>query len=217
MFNEIRFYRILQCGLKGFVGNSAITLDSEIGILGYLAYAHEKDLKQAIHEMFEAALKTSPKQKDVLLNPNTIPYLINLCRKSDILLQPITSLFLEIFNENETSISNLYYQIKFWPQSYTSRDLLSVLTNLSTKINQNGTNIMLKLSSIAEKYKWCHELLENILYELESFNLTRKTCPLFQDILKNDSKHCLWKSCCSSKQIEHSTAVRLILLVCMFT
>lgn len=164
--------------------------------------------------MFESSLKTH-KPKDIHQNPPTIPYLIHLSRKSDVLLQPITSVFLEIFNENESSICNLHYQVKYWPQSYNSRELLIILTNLSTKINQNGTKIMLKLSSIAEKFMWCHELLENILYELESFSLTGKMCPLFQDILKNDSKQSLWKSCCSSNQLEHSTAIRLILLVCM--
>lgn len=45
--------RILQCGLKGFVGNCNSTLDSEVGILGYLSFAHDSDLKFALREMLE--------------------------------------------------------------------------------------------------------------------------------------------------------------------
>lgn len=47
------YARILQCGLKGFVGNCNSTLDSEVGILGYLSFAHDSDLKFALREMLE--------------------------------------------------------------------------------------------------------------------------------------------------------------------
>lgn len=56
MWVFFRFYRILQCGLKGFVGNFNSTLDSEVGILGYLSFAHEVDLKYAFREILEVGV-----------------------------------------------------------------------------------------------------------------------------------------------------------------
>lgn len=87
--------RILQCGLKGFVGNFNSTLDSEVGILGYLSFAHESDLKFALKEMFETVLFQSITNAQQP-HANTIPYLLHLCSMSEILLQPIVNVFLEL-------------------------------------------------------------------------------------------------------------------------
>lgn len=91
--------RILQCGLKGFVGNSNSTLDSEVGILGYLSIAHVSDLRLALHDMLEDVLQP---QQPLEATPhgatllNTIPYLMHLSSMSDILLQPIVQVFLDM-------------------------------------------------------------------------------------------------------------------------
>lgn len=54
--NSYFSFRILQCGLKGFVGNYNSTLDSEVGILAYLSFAHEAELKFAFKEMLEVGV-----------------------------------------------------------------------------------------------------------------------------------------------------------------
>lgn len=53
------YFRILQCGLRGFVGNANSTLDSEVGILGYLSFAYESDLKFALKEMLQVSYNFS--------------------------------------------------------------------------------------------------------------------------------------------------------------
>lgn len=85
--------KILQCGLKGFSGNANSTLDSEVGILGYLSHSHENDLKIALNEMLQPLfVKNQPSQPV----KNTIPYLLHLCGMSEILLQPIVTVFLDL-------------------------------------------------------------------------------------------------------------------------
>lgn len=56
LFYLYNIYRILQCGLKGFLGNFNSTLDSEVGILAYLSFAHENDLKFALNEMLQVRI-----------------------------------------------------------------------------------------------------------------------------------------------------------------
>lgn len=74
------------------MGNFNSTLDSEVGILGYLSFAHYSDLKFALKEMFETVLY----QPITSNTHNTIPYLLHLCSMSEILLQPIINVFLEL-------------------------------------------------------------------------------------------------------------------------
>lgn len=206
--------KILQCGLKGFSGNMNSTLDSEVGILGYLAYSHEKDLKFSLRGMLETSLNialTGKAAREDQTHTNTIPYLLHLCRMSDTLLQPIVAVFLEIFDE--TLVPNLLRQSKYWPLNYNLRDLAGLLTELAIKTNENGTKMMIRLSGLAGRYTWCHELLEYIFYELEKLFLQVRGCPILQDAIKNESKQLLWRSACDPNPIVHSTAVRLILLV----
>lgn len=102
------------------MGNCNSTLDSEVGILGYLSFAHETDLKYAFremlevsaggraaghqvrirHHMFSAALQAvlTPQTTPANASPmsSTIPYLMHLSSMSEILLQPIVQVFLEL-------------------------------------------------------------------------------------------------------------------------
>lgn len=57
-YSNLFGFRILQCGLRGFVGNANSTLDSEVGILGYLSFAYESDLKFALKEMLQVSLNS---------------------------------------------------------------------------------------------------------------------------------------------------------------
>lgn len=108
------------------------------------------------------------------------------------------------------------YHSSFWPNKFKDRELLLLLTDLITKVTNDGTKIMLKISEIAVDSPWCQELLEYIFVELEYRYLQELPCPLLANAVKNDSKIMLWKSCCSQNQFDHQTAVRLILLVCKY-
>jgi len=76
---------------------------------------------------------------------------------SEDILQPIVSVFLDLFKEN--LILTLTYDSMCWPQNITEMDLLPILTSLALKIKDHGVQIILTLSRIAEEYKWCQELL----------------------------------------------------------
>lgn len=82
------FNRILQCGLKGFSGNFENTLDSEVGILSYLAHSHVDDLELALNELFSVTPQANIQQ--------IIPYILHLADMSDVLAQPIVDVFLKI-------------------------------------------------------------------------------------------------------------------------
>lgn len=43
--------KVLNCGLKGFASNYQSSLDSEVGILAYLSFAHTAHLEKALNEM----------------------------------------------------------------------------------------------------------------------------------------------------------------------
>lgn len=79
------------------MGNYNSTLDSEVGILAYLSFAHEAELKFALKEMLEAVLHPNT-NSNVQPHTNTVPYLMHLSSMSEILLQPILTVFLEICN-----------------------------------------------------------------------------------------------------------------------
>uniref|UniRef100_A0A1B0CEH9 Putative integrator complex subunit 5-like protein n=1 Tax=Lutzomyia longipalpis TaxID=7200 RepID=A0A1B0CEH9_LUTLO len=202
--------KILQCGLKAFSGNFNNTLDSEVGILGYLSMAHERDLNIALREMFEAVLY--PKTQGSLTpNLHTIPYLIHLSRMSEILLQPIINVFLDTFKE--TLIPNLVYQSMHFPSNYNVREIFILLTDLATQVGHNGIRVILTLARMAETYSWCHELLEHILLKLEMNVLDDRKCPLLTNLTNEASQKILWASCRSDNAVEHQTVVRLILLI----
>lgn len=84
------------------------------------------------------------------------------------------------------------------------------------KLKEDATKTVMTLARISQTYLWCQEFLENILQELEALVLDDRTCPLLDDVIKDDSKRELWKSCHSEHIFEQQTAVRLLLLVCEY-
>uniref|UniRef100_A0A1B0DPW1 Integrator complex subunit 5 C-terminal domain-containing protein n=1 Tax=Phlebotomus papatasi TaxID=29031 RepID=A0A1B0DPW1_PHLPP len=172
--------------------------------------AHERDLNIALREMFQAVLYP-PTQGSLPPNLHTIPYLIHLSRMSDILLQPITNVFLDIFRES--LIPNLVYQSMHFPPNFNVREIFILLTELVTQVGHNGTIILLTLARMAETYTWCHELLEHILQKLEMTILDDRKCPLLINLMTEPSQKILWSSCKSHNLIEQQTVVRLILLL----
>ena len=73
---------------------------------------------------------------------------------------------------------------------------------------------MLMLADIAENANdWCRELLELICTELEMLVFDDRSCTLFSDILKDESRKTLWDACVSHKALVQQTSARMILYV----
>ncbi|CAD7083690.1 unnamed protein product [Hermetia illucens] len=198
--------QILQCGLKRFSEDYRCRFDSEIGILDYLSFAHEKDLKHAIKELFDDGF--NPKKP---IHYDIIPYLMQLASVSEIILQPIVSVFLELYNPALLEV--IVRQTNAWTKSFIFRDMTPSLNNIALKVKTNGTKLLLTVSKVADRFFWCQDFIEYTLQELERLILDNFSCPLLNDIAKEESKVLLWKSCSSGNAIEQQTAVRLLLLV----
>lgn len=106
------FFRILQCGLKAFLANYGSTLASEVSILGYLSFAHEVDLKFALKDLLQTVLCNGGDAGHV----NTLPFLMRLSGLSEVLLQPIVGVFMELCkslkHKIKIKINAFYNQLK---------------------------------------------------------------------------------------------------------
>lgn len=195
--------KILQCGLKGFSGNYNSTLDSEVGILGYLSCSHEKELKYALKEMLEAI-----KQPSNALANHTIPYILHLAEMSEILLQSIVHVFLEVFDES--FIQLIKHQYRQWPGSYSAMNVLQIISGLIQKTGNNSTKILMMLAKMASEYMWCNELLELVLVELEGKTLEDVSCPIMRDLMKQKTE--IWKECLNESPLVQQTALWVLLM-----
>lgn len=111
--------RILKYCLKIFAGNKSFGIDSEIGVLSYLSYVQERHIKVVLKDMLtvsksrEFNVNVSPKDRNennffvtqicLYENPShkqpevsTIPYLLQLCGKSEVILQQLVPVLLEL-------------------------------------------------------------------------------------------------------------------------
>lgn len=95
--------RILQCGLKAFLANYKSPLASEVSILGYLSFAHEADLKFALKDLLQSMMCG-----DASGHVNTLPFLMRLSGLSEVLLQPIVGVFMELCKSNEITFLVMY-------------------------------------------------------------------------------------------------------------
>lgn len=195
--------KILQCGLKGFSGNYNSTLDSEVGILGYLSCSHEKELKFALKEMLEAV-----KQPSNVLANHTIPYILHLAEMSEVLLQSIVHVFLDVFDD--FFIKLIKHQYRQWPSSYSAMNVLQIISGLILKTGNNSTKILMILAKMAPEYMWCNELLELVLVELEAKTLEDVPCPIMKDLMKQKTE--IWKECLNDSPIVQQTALWVLLL-----
>lgn len=87
-------FRILKYGLKVFAGNKSFGIDSEIGVLSYLSYVQERHMKVVLKEMVQISLYENPAHKQPEVS--TIPYLLHLCGKSEVILQQLVPVLLEL-------------------------------------------------------------------------------------------------------------------------
>lgn len=73
---------------------------------------------------------------------------------------------------------------------------------------------MLMLADIAENANnWSKELLELICTELEMLVFDDRSCALFADIIKDESRKILWDACVSHNTLVQQTSIRMILFV----
>lgn len=198
--------KILQCGLKGFSGNQNSTLDSEIGILGYLSCSHEKELKIALVEMIED-VKTNV---DTKFKTYTFPYILHLSEMSEVLSQIIVDIFLAMLNDD--FINLIKQQYKKWPTNWNASSIIPILSTLVLKTSEKGTTLLLLLATNAVKYTWCRELLEYIMVDLENKLFDDVSPPIMKDLYKNVSKKELWIKCYSENIYIQRVTIRVILL-----
>lgn len=102
-----------------FAGNKSFGIDSEIGVLSYLSYVQERHMKVVLKEMLtvsqiselisqfrnqwsewknkiilQTSLYENPNQKQPEVS--TIPYMLHLCGKSEVILQQLVPVLLEL-------------------------------------------------------------------------------------------------------------------------
>ncbi|XP_055905945.1 integrator complex subunit 5 [Eupeodes corollae] len=197
---------ILQCGLKRFSEDIRCRFDSEIGILDYLAFAHENELLQSLRDLLEDGFV--PKKP---IHVHIIPFITQISHYSESLLQNVVTVFLELYND--TLLEAIIRQTPVWMTNKTFMDMQPSFNNLPLNLKTNGSKLLMTAARLAEQYSWCQEFLEYNLQELEQVILMNARCPLLSDLATDASKFLIWKACLSWNTIEQQTAVRLLLLV----
>lgn len=102
-----------------FAGKKSFGIDSEIGVLSYLSYVQERHIKVVLKEMLTVSAIFSQSISQFLLNDSnafsistqtslyenpshkqpevsTIPYFLHLCGKSEVILQQLVPVLLEL-------------------------------------------------------------------------------------------------------------------------
>ncbi|XP_061390096.1 integrator complex subunit 5 [Musca vetustissima] len=198
--------QILQCSLKRFSDNYPCRFDSELGILEYLCFAHEQVLRACVRDLLEDGFQ--PKRK---LDALVIPFVLEFCKYSDILLQNAVSVFLDMYNDDLRK--NIAQKAPLWLSNRLFAEMQPSLNNLVLRLKTNGAQALITVSKMSEQYSWCQDFLEFSLQELEQIVLNARVCPLMDDLATEETKYMLWKSCLSTNIYEQQTAVRLLLVV----
>lgn len=167
----------------------------------------------------------------------TIPYFFTLAEKSDVILQQMVSVFLDIckclridntyspnmnvdcfhsfvisFIDDDRFHQALSEQIKLWPATFNVKDIMPLLTALLLRIRKGATKVMLTIAELADQSTWCHNLLESVLQEIFTLVNDNRVCPVLSDVLEKNSQDLLISTCSSKSLIKRQTAIRLILL-----
>lgn len=103
-----------------------------------------------------------------------------------------------------------------WMTNRQFADMQPSLNNIVLRLKSHGAQLLITASRMADQNAWCQDFLEYSLQELEQIVLNARLCPLMDDLATEETKYMLWKSCLSTNIYEQQTAVRLILIVCMF-
>ncbi|KAL5283008.1 INTS5 family protein [Megaselia abdita] len=198
--------QIFQSGLRKFADDTESRFHSEVGILEYLSSAHENDLKKAISLLMEEGFSpTNEKQLEI------VPFLLEMCNYSEIILHFISTVFLEIYNEE--LLSNIVKFTTNWMQNKSFQNMQPAFNNLLLKLKSGCTKIIIIVAKLTMEFKWCNTFLEYTLQELEQIVLLNRSCAMLQNLSTEESKELLWESCRSNNRVEQQTAIRLIILV----
>lgn len=123
--------QIFQSGLRKFSDEHESRFHSEVGILEYLSFAHENDMKKAISTLMEEGLlPTNPKQLDI------IPFLLEMCNYSETILHLISSVFLEMC-EYIILFFNLTFKKSLLIKNFSKSSILNILESSSFSIIGN--------------------------------------------------------------------------------
>ncbi|KAM7364141.1 integrator complex subunit 5 omd isoform 1-T6 [Cochliomyia hominivorax] len=198
--------QILQCSLKRFSDDFRCHFDSEIGILEYLCFAHEQVVRNSIKELLLEGFQPK-KTLDTLI----VPFLMEFGNYSDILLQNMVSVFLELYNEELRAV--ITQKAPLWMTNRQFADMQPSLNKIVLRLKSHGAQLLITASKMADQNIWCQNFLEFSLQELEQIVLNARLCPIMDDLATEETKYMLWKSCLSTNIYEQQTAVRLILIV----
>uniref|UniRef100_A0A1B0BJZ1 Integrator complex subunit 5 C-terminal domain-containing protein n=1 Tax=Glossina palpalis gambiensis TaxID=67801 RepID=A0A1B0BJZ1_9MUSC len=198
--------QILQCSLKRFADDFHCRFESEIGILEYLCFAHEQVLRVVVKELLQEGFHPK-KNLDTLI----IPFLFVFGNYSDVLLQNMVSVFLDMYNDELRAI--IIQKSPLWLSNATFSEIQPSLNNIALRLKSHGTQLLITASKMADQHVWCQDFLEFSLQELEQIVLSARLCPLMDDLVTENTKYMLWKSSLSTNIYEQQTAVRLLLIV----
>uniref|UniRef100_A0A1A9Z490 Integrator complex subunit 5 C-terminal domain-containing protein n=1 Tax=Glossina pallidipes TaxID=7398 RepID=A0A1A9Z490_GLOPL len=198
--------QILQCSLKRFADDFHCRFESEIGILEYLCFAHEQVLRVVVKELLQEGFQPK-KNLDTLI----IPFLFVFGNYSDVLLQNMVSVFLDMYNDELRAI--IIQKSPLWLSNATFSEIQPSLNNIALRLKSHGTQLLITASKMADQHVWCQDFLEFSLQELEQIVLSARLCPLMDDLVTENTKYMLWKSSLSTNIYEQQTAVRLLLIV----
>ncbi|CAD6993473.1 integrator complex subunit 5 [Ceratitis capitata] len=198
--------QILQCSLKRFADDYRCRFDSELGILDYLSFAHEQELKQALTDLLKDGF--NPKKT---LDACIIPFLLVMATFADALLQNLVVVFLEMYNDDLRQ--TIIQKTPLWMSNKIFAEMQPSLNSLALRLKSNGAQLLIAVSQMADQYNWCQDFLEYTLQDLEQVVLNATVCPLMNDLATEDSKYLLWKNCLSANIYQQQTAVRLLLIV----
>ncbi|XP_037828005.1 integrator complex subunit 5 [Lucilia sericata] len=198
--------QILQCSLKRFADDYRCQFDSEIGILEYLCFAHEQVLRNSVRDLLQEGLQPK-KNLDALI----VPFLLEFGNYSDIILQNMVSVFLDLYNDDMRAV--ITQKAPLWMSNRLFADMQPSLNNIVLRLKSHGAKLLITASKMGDHNAWCQDFLEYSLQELEQIVLNARLCPLMDDLATEETKYMLWKSCLSTNIYEQQTAVRLILIV----
>ncbi|XP_017488979.1 PREDICTED: integrator complex subunit 5 isoform X1 [Rhagoletis zephyria] len=198
--------QILQCSLKRFAEDYRCRFDSELGILDYLSFAHEQELKQALTDLLKDGF--NPKKT---LDACIIPFLLVMATFADALLQNLVVVFLEMYNDDLRQ--TIIQKSPLWMSNKMFAEMQPSLNSLALRLKSNGAQVLIAVSQMAEQFAWCQDFLEYTMQDLEQVVLNATVCPLMNDLATEESKYLLWKSCLNANIFQQQTAVRLLLIV----
>lgn len=150
--------RVLMCGLKDFChhgnkrpdmetrGDEKVPkMDSVVDILGHLASKHRQDIRGALMKLFEESMKSDSE----VVKVTTVPFLLELASRSDMLLQVLSTDLIKSLNPE--LLNKLHVNFEPWRRRNAPEylSLISLVVQLIKKIDFTTLEVLEFLLGIA--------------------------------------------------------------------